>query len=612
MLDEVADNAFAEAFEDELSTRHGNYDPEARLLAEEFHRHGPVGFNDLPEGTEVHPTRESLAYAVALLDSGDESLYDRAFDVIDAVIDAQSTDRDAPYYGCWPWYVEVPPGEMVRVDYNWSAFLGRHLVFLLADHAGRLPEDLRRRVRAALERATDLIVRRDMGPDYTNISLMSTYVALKAGEVLDDDDLVAYGREKLREAVGYTRYHDGFTEYNSPTYTRVALEEIGRMLAYFDDESDRALARVLNDHAWRSIALHYHPESGQLAGPHSRTYENLRGGTLASLVGVGTEGRFGIDDPDEMEIDLSWPKLVFDCPRNYYGEFDATTDPTVVREQFFRGHRDYHNHHTSVPFSEFSAPIEARTYLTEEFALGSFSRMDLWNQRRPLMGYWGSPDEPYYLRLRCLSDRHGGYDFSSAALTATQYENHVLGAVGFLTDRGAVGDDGTVDLGSLRVRFEVGGGGDPATTEVLSEGSGYRFHAGGLRVDVDLLHRAFTAGDPDGDVRAETGRGTDSDWIESGTWVDAVLYEGDRTTVDFADLDAGVVAFGLTVAPDDGGIEYDARIEDERVAATMTPLELPGGIAVPSSPCPTAAYFDRTEIDPEFVGRGVDEYGGVE
>jgi len=53
-------------------------------------------------------------------------------------------------------------------------------------------------------------------------------------------------------------------------------------------------------------------------------------------------------------------------------------------------------------------------------------------------------------------------------------------------------------------------------------------------------------------------------------------------------------------------------IEDERVAATMAPLELPGGIAVPSSPCPTAAYFDRTEIDPEFVGRGVDEYGGVE
>jgi hypothetical protein len=284
MLEDVARNRAADLFEENLD--HDGYDPDANLVGEPFHRHGPEGYNDLPEGTLVHPTRGSLGYAVSLLDSGEESYYDRAFEIIDTVIDAQSTDGDADYYGCWPWYVEVPLDEMVTVDYNWSAFLGRSLAVLLADHSNRLPGDLRARVRDSLERATDLIVRRNMGPDYTNISLMSTFVALKAGELLEHDDLLAHGREKLRDVVVVPGVPDDVTEYNSPTYTRVSLFEVGRMLAYFDGERDRSLARVLNDRLWRSLATHYHPETGQLAGPHIRTYDDFQDNTIGTIIAI--------------------------------------------------------------------------------------------------------------------------------------------------------------------------------------------------------------------------------------------------------------------------------------------------------------------------------------
>lgn len=99
---------------------------------------------------------------------------------------------------------------------------------------------------------------------------MNAYVLIAAGTLLGDDELLDHGRGKLREFVGYTRYHDGFTEYNSPTYTVITLGEVRRMMARFDDESDLALANALNDYAWRSLATHYHPPTAKLAGPHSR------------------------------------------------------------------------------------------------------------------------------------------------------------------------------------------------------------------------------------------------------------------------------------------------------------------------------------------------------
>jgi len=607
MLEEVARNETARLFAENFDPDREGYDPDADMLGEEFHRHGPVGFNDLPEGTLVHPTRESLGYAVSLLDSGREEYYDRAFRIIEAVIDAQSTDRDADYYGCWPWYVEVALDEMVTVDYNWSAFLGRSLAELLSDHAERLPEGLRERARESLRRAMDLIVRHNMGPDYTNISLMSTFVAIKAGELLDDEEFLSYGREKLREAVGYTRYHDDVTEYNSPTYTRVSIHEVGRMLGYFEDAEDRALARVLSDRLWRAISIYYHPETGQLSGPHARTYDDFQGDTMPSIIGIGTDWQYGVTDMDELD-GTGRPKVVLDCPRKYYANFGETEEPTFYRNLFFRGGEGYLNEHTSIPLTRFDTPVEARTHFTDSFTLGTFTRMDCWNQRRSLLGYWGTPDEPYRFRARCLSDRHGGYDYSSAVTTLTQYENHVLGAVSFLTETTRLDEKGTVDMGSLRVRFEVAGESDTGDVEVEENESTYRFQAGGTNVDVDILHAEF-----DGeDSHVAQGVGTDSDWIDSGRWVDAVLFSGEERTVDFTEVDRGIVVFGIDVAPEGEGIDYEYSISDGQVEAEMVPLEYPGSIEVPVSPCSAEEYFERSDVDPGFSGQDVERYGSFE
>ena len=87
VLDAIRDGPYEAQFRETLRTKHGVYDADARLLREEITGDEPVGFVDLPAGTTVHPTRESLGYAVALLDAGERA--DRALAVLDRVLSLQ-------------------------------------------------------------------------------------------------------------------------------------------------------------------------------------------------------------------------------------------------------------------------------------------------------------------------------------------------------------------------------------------------------------------------------------------------------------------------------------------------------------------------------------------
>lgn len=630
MRDDIETNALVAAFPTELAKNHGRYDSEARLLVARGEKARSAASGR--EGAARHSLRPSLSYGVALLDTGDPAYHDRAVDVIEAVIDEQNTDRERPFYGCWPHFAEQSLEEVPHVDLNWAVFLARDLIYALEDHADRLPERVVDRISRSLERAATCAKRRDVMPAYTNISAMSAYVVVKAGTLLGDEELLAFGRDRLRELVGYTRYNDGFTEYNSPTYTVITLAEIGRMLAYFEDEDDRALARVLNDYVWRSIATHYHPPTAKLAGPHSRTYDDeyhddVGGRTLRSILHAGTGGEYGLHDDEafaffenDPPMDLNWHKLVLDCPEAYYPLFPVP-GARFERHRFYEGAED-DQPANELTLHEAPGSVEARSYLSPEMSLGTFTKSQLWNQRRALVGYWGDPAEPEYVRLRCLKD---GRDFYSAMLGASQYENHVLGGVSFVTDWGPVAADGaagpgSIEVESLVVRFEVGteftrslerievlDRNDAGTTDGNDEGT--RLRVGDAVVDVTTLYGGFDGDDP----TIRTGERRDSEQDRGCAWVDVVLYDGEPTVIDLESVADAAVVFGLTVAATGDTAADDVstptyvcdRLEDGRVDATMREVDYPGTLRMPTEPCSYAENFDRTVVDEGF--RGVDD-----
>jgi hypothetical protein len=64
-------------------------------------------------------------------------------------------------------------------------------------------------------------------------------VCAAAGELAGDDEMLMYGRERLQKTVEHAQFHGGFNEYNSPTYTMVALWECERTLHLVRDPGTR-------------------------------------------------------------------------------------------------------------------------------------------------------------------------------------------------------------------------------------------------------------------------------------------------------------------------------------------------------------------------------------
>jgi hypothetical protein len=269
-----------QAFLRALERQDKSYDPNERMLRAPF---SSPGYHTTLRGGSVHRTRETLEYAVALLDSGEPERLKRAEAILRRVIGLQDQDPNSRAYGIWSWFLEEPLDKMWPPDWNRADFCGTQLLQVAIDHADRLPSDLRQQVKDSILHAARSIVRRNVGPGYTNIALLGTYVTLVVGERFEVSDLLNYGRQHLRRFHEYTKEKGSFSEYNSPTYTCVAIEEISRMMQHVRAAESQKPLQELNEFAWHHVARRFHPPTRQWSGPPSRAYSTfLRTSTLAS------------------------------------------------------------------------------------------------------------------------------------------------------------------------------------------------------------------------------------------------------------------------------------------------------------------------------------------
>ena len=123
--------------------------------------------------------------------------------------------------------MEEPLGEGPYVDRNWADFLGKDLLHVMIYHKDRLPDDLTKSGEVSLRRACEAIRIRNVRPGYTNIAVMGSYDTLVAGETLGDPELITRGVQRVRDLHAFVEDNGTFTEYNSPTYTMVALRDLG-------------------------------------------------------------------------------------------------------------------------------------------------------------------------------------------------------------------------------------------------------------------------------------------------------------------------------------------------------------------------------------------------
>jgi hypothetical protein len=532
-----------------LTTWNSQYDPAERMIRRPF---SSPGYHTTLTGGFVHPTRDSLAYAVGLLDTGRPADLARAVDVIRRVVALQDTDPARKTYGIWSWFLEEPLEKMSPPDWNWADFNGVSLLQISRDHRPRLPAELARAVDAAIVHACRSIQKRNVGPGYTNIAIMGTYVTLVAGEHLDLPEFRTYGLERLKRFADYTAANGTFEEYNSPTYTVIALLELSRLKAHARDTGAHALLDPLVRRAWEELAHHFHAPTRQWAGPHSRAYSSLLSPSTLALIQRGTAGRvdFGADDPGREDL-----RLPVICPPDLEPLFRALPAPRTVTQTFIARSRTV-----------------GTTYLHPKYALGTINRGDMWNQRRPLLLHFGSAAVPGYLQLRFLKN---GYDFSSAIFTGAQREGLVVGAVHLITNGGDTHisldkvKNATVHARDLRLRFEFGGPAAATVKIAPARGTAATIDAGGLSIAVDLLRARLGTHD------ATFSTGGDA----KSKWLDVVLYEGAERAFNLATLEEAVVGFVLSVGPHDPAT---AQVADHTLTLACAGLS----VSAPIRPAP--------------------------
>ncbi len=502
---------------------HAQYDPAERMLRKPF---SSPGYHTTLKGGTVHPTRPALDYAIALLDTGEERWLGRACDILTRVISLQDQNPASKTYGIWSWFLEEPLEKMSPPDWNWADFCGTALLQAALYHRDRLPEKLRADLDAAIQHAARSVQRRNVGPDYTNIAIMGTYVTLVTAELYAIEDLRQYALARWRRFHAQTMQTRAFSEYNSPTYTIVALKEIGRIRLHARDAEALRLTEDVYRVAWQEIADHFHPPTRQWAGPHSRAYRTLLGNEPLAIIQRGTAGRvnFGVDNASLDEHRLPLP-----CPAELEPFFTSLKEPRTLVKTFSRG----------------TPPVVGTTYLHPAFALGSVNRGDLWNQRRSLLAYWGTPQKPSYLHLRFL---HDGYDFSAAQFFSVQDQGAVLAGINFAVNGGDTHvsldrlKNGTFKARDLRLRFEFGGAAAETQFKAprsLPEPARLRF--GDVRIDLAVPVASFDQAI--GQWEAGTGKGT--------SHLDVVLYSGPERQFNLNDIAAVVLGLAVRFADND-------------------------------------------------------------
>lgn len=528
----------------DLELKAGEYDEQKKMLftvTRDKHYH-----SDLDSGVVVHQTRESLEYAVALLKTEDPYCMKRGLDIIKAVLPLQEKDRSYPFCGIWPYYPEDPlRGRKAPVDYNWADFIAVPLIDVIINHSDYVGKDVCDQIKEALILASESIIQRNVQPDYTNICIMGTYVCYVVGDLYGIKETESYARKRLTNFYDYTLRNKGFTEYNSPTYTPVAMDELLRMKQCIVNPKDKKMIDHLYAMCWDVIGRHFHQPSGQWCGPNLRSYNSISGPKLYKLLYNASDGV--IDLPGDY---LRIPNVIMPhkIPSDILPMFTNSVlprmeiDTFVVSDPAVNAIKPVISGKSIIQDTICSKDIVGKLYATPEFALASVNQCYMWNQTRPLIAHWGTPSSPSYMQVRFL---HDFYDFSAVNIFCAQDSTSVLAILNVAKNGGDKhpGLDrittGIITASDLRLRIEIGG--DLTNTQFSGPNAGTG--------DIGIFSRGIN-----GILKvpyAQWGNLT-GEWIigkdQKTIYADYVIYSGEEKEFNFNNIQEAVLGLYVSMS----------------------------------------------------------------
>jgi len=551
----------------DLAEREPYYDKEKNMLwtiTHEKHYH-----SDFDSGIVVHDTRSSIEYAVALMHTTEPQNIERGIDIVKAILPLQEKNTDEPFCGVWPYYPEDPlMGRKAPVDYNWADFMAIPLIDIVINFSDYTDDDLKEQIKNALILAARSIKKRDVKGDYTNVFIMGTYVCYIVGNLYDLPDISNYARNRLAYFYGYTKDNKGFTEYNSPTYTVVAMNELLRMKRTIINPTDKAMIDELYSMCWDIIARHFHQPSGQWCGPNLRAYSSLLTPDLKRLLFTASEGKIELPGDYPRIPNVLMPHKI---PATMIPVFTNQTLPRTEIDTFTVGKFQGKNHVDYPTIGTIEAQdIVGKLYANSLYALASVNQGYMWNQCRPIIAHWGTPVHPTYLQVRFL---HDFYDFSAAHVISGQDSSTVLSIFNIAYnggDKHPIIDkikDSTIYATDLRLRVEIGGNISGSKFSVTDKNE-VMLNSGNLSCLINLPYVNWEG------LTGYWEIGGD----ENNRWADYVLYSGNKRKFNFAEMQEAVIGFYLSILSPDkvppGSNLVKADIDSNYLRLSLNDIEI--------------------------------------
>jgi hypothetical protein len=234
-------------------------------------------FQQHPQPTGFHMVRESGWYALGLLLRNKRGDFERAIRILDVVLSCQFDEPGRPYHGTFSCAPEEPyppaePLEWKHYDPNWREFIVTTVAVILLEYRDRLPHTLVQKVDAAIRKAVEGALARNLAASYTNIALMNAFMLCFAGDRLGEPTWFEHGENMAKEIYRLFKIHNTFEEYNSPTYYGVDLYALALWRAHASSPLLRELGAEMEALLWTDIAQFYHADLGNLCGPFDRSY----------------------------------------------------------------------------------------------------------------------------------------------------------------------------------------------------------------------------------------------------------------------------------------------------------------------------------------------------
>lgn len=230
--------------------------------------------NEIPEKSSIENTltneaslRTKTRVAQALLFRNTKGDKENATAILRWILKNQYQDESSKLYGIWKTSVLHD-----RFDQNWREFIGCDLIIIRHKFSHLLPKSLIAEIDLSLIHAAKGAFKRNVGADYTNISIMSAFLMEYVGTAFGIEYLKNAGITKAHEIFTLYQTNKTFSEYNSPTYYGVNLIGLALWREMAFSEELQTMGKALEKDFWHEIVTFYNPTLKNMSGPHFRGY----------------------------------------------------------------------------------------------------------------------------------------------------------------------------------------------------------------------------------------------------------------------------------------------------------------------------------------------------